>query len=291
MEVVDAELSKYFDMIPHRELLRQVKRRVSDGSILKLIRAWLRAPIVEEDSKNGKKRNLPNKRGTPQGGVISPLLANIYLNELDHAVNEKCELKPIMVRYADDLVILCYRGQGPKLKERLNNYLKAKGLELNDEKTKVVDTMKESLTFVGFRINWRRGWKSGKRYPHIEPSPQAIKKLHTKVYDILNHWTTYREMTEVVHEVNQVVRGWSEYFHYGHSGKIFARTQDWLEKRLIRWLWRKRQSRSNVWERKSANLGIALGLYKLPLKQRYDPKGKTKNDIRKAVCGKSACTV
>lgn len=87
-EVVDADLSKYFDMIPHKELLRQIKRRVSDGAILKLIRAWLRAPIVEEDRDSGKKKTLQNKRGTPQGGVISPLLANLYLNELDHGQRE-----------------------------------------------------------------------------------------------------------------------------------------------------------------------------------------------------------
>ena len=160
-EVIDADLSKYFDTIPHRKLLRQIKRRVSDGSILKLIKAWLRAPIVEEDSDSGKKRKLPNKRGTPQGGVISPLLANLYLNDLDHQVNDKCELKPIMVRYADDLVILCGKGQGSRLKERLKKYLEAKGLELNEQKTKIVNSREEGFTFVGFRINWRQSCRTG----------------------------------------------------------------------------------------------------------------------------------
>jgi len=112
VEVVDADLSRYFDLIPHRQLLRQVAKRVSDGSVLRLIKAWLRAPIVEEDRDTGRRKVLPNRCGTPQGGVISPLLANRYLNDLDHAVNEKCEQKPTMVRYADDLLILCKPGQG-----------------------------------------------------------------------------------------------------------------------------------------------------------------------------------
>jgi retron-type reverse transcriptase len=100
-EVVDADLAKYFDTIPHVKLMRQVARRVSDGMILKLIKAWLRAPIAEEDECGGY-RMKANTCGTPQGGVISPLLANIYLHPLDEAVNEQCREKPRMIRYADD---------------------------------------------------------------------------------------------------------------------------------------------------------------------------------------------
>ena len=207
-EVVDADLSKYFDTIPHRELLRQVRRRVSDGAILKLIRAWLRAPIVEEDANSRKKKNLPNKRGTPQGGVISPLLANLYLNDLDYAVNEKCELKPKMVRYADDLVILCRKGQGHGLKERLSKFLAHKGLELNQEKTRIVDSKEENLAFLGFRINWRKSFKTDKLYPRVEPSPEAQQRLRMKVREILNHWTLHCADVDVVHKTNKVVRGW-----------------------------------------------------------------------------------
>jgi retron-type reverse transcriptase len=103
VEIIDADLSRYFDTIPHRELLKQVARRVSDGSVLRLIKSWLRAPIMEED-RDGKRRVLPNLRGTPQGGVISPLLANLYLNPLDYGVNQKCAGQARMVRYADDCV-------------------------------------------------------------------------------------------------------------------------------------------------------------------------------------------
>jgi len=132
-EVLDADLSKYFDTIPHRQLLRAAARRISDGSVLRLLKAWLRAPVVEED-KDGTRRVLPNRAGTPQGGVISPLLANLYLNPLDWAVNERCTDKPVLVRYADDFVILSVPGQGKALRERLHRWLKAKGLSLNETK-------------------------------------------------------------------------------------------------------------------------------------------------------------
>jgi group II intron reverse transcriptase/maturase len=104
VEVVDADLAKYFDTIPHRKLLKQVARRVSDGMILKLIKSWLRAPVLQEDEGGGRKI-VSSRQGTPQGGVISPLLANIYLHPLDEAVNEGCRQKPRMIRYADELVI------------------------------------------------------------------------------------------------------------------------------------------------------------------------------------------
>src|SRR6266700_3014196 len=117
--VVDADLSKYFDTIPHDRLMKLVARRISDGSVLHLLRQWLDAPIVEEE-RGGKRRVLPNKQGVPQGGVISPLLANLYLNALDWAVNDPKERGlPALVRYADDLVILCAPGQATQLRGRL----------------------------------------------------------------------------------------------------------------------------------------------------------------------------
>jgi RNA-directed DNA polymerase len=101
-EILDADLSAYFDTIPHGRLMKLVARRVSDGTMLGLVKAWLRSPIYERD-KDGTTRTLPNQKGTPQGGVISPLLANLYLNELDHAVPQRTQGQAIMVRYADEL--------------------------------------------------------------------------------------------------------------------------------------------------------------------------------------------
>jgi RNA-directed DNA polymerase len=142
-EVIDADLSGYFDSIPHRQLLKLVARRVSDGTMLKLIRSWLRAPVQEADSAGGPPRRKRNRQGTPQGGVISPLLANLYLNRLDHEVNDRCECKPVMVRYADDFVILCRRGEGPGLMARLRQWLSRRGLTLNEAKTRLVDRKRQ----------------------------------------------------------------------------------------------------------------------------------------------------
>ena len=136
-EVVDADLSGYFDTIPHGALMRLVKGRVSDGSILKLMKGWLRAPIVEEDPDTGAKRPVKNRCGTPQGGVVSPLLSNLYLDGLDKAVNSGKQMKAVMVRYADDFVVLCRKGQGRQIHQRLRCWLEHRGLKLNDKKTRI----------------------------------------------------------------------------------------------------------------------------------------------------------
>ena len=207
VEVLDADLSGYFDSIPHAPLLRLVARRVSDGAILNLIRGWLRAPVVEPENRSGGKGGGgENRRGTPQGGVISLLLANAYLNRLDWDVNERCELKPVMVRYADDFVILCRPGQGAGLKERLQGWLKRKGLKLNEGKTRLVDIRQEGIRFLGFSLTWRRG-RRGRSYPHVEPHAQSQNKLREGVRKILNRGTLWRPIGEVIPQFNRRLRG------------------------------------------------------------------------------------
>ena len=239
VEVVDADLSSYFDMIPHRELLQLVAKRVSDGSVLRLIKGWLRAPIVEEDRDTGRRKVSANRCGTPQGGVISPLLANLYLNDLDHAVNEKCEQKPTMVRYADDLLILCRQGQGAGLQTRLKRWLEARKLKLNEEKTRLVDTRKEGFEFLGFAVAWRQSLKSKRSYPHVEPSAKSQAKLRDKVREVLEVRTRNQPAVAVVRKVNQITRGWATAFHYGNSSRVFGNQQVFVRNRLRRWLWRK----------------------------------------------------
>jgi RNA-directed DNA polymerase len=238
-EVVDADLSSYFDTIPHRQLLRLVAKRVSDGSILRLLKAWLGAPIIEEDRKTGQRKVTSSLCGTPQGGVISPGLANLYLNALDHAVNEACELKPTMVRYADDLVILAKPGDGAYLQERLKRWIEARGLKLNEEKTRLVDSRKEPFCFLGFAVCWRQGKTNKRWYPRIEPSAKSQMKLRDKVRAILNVRTRNQSAVATIKKVNQIARGWANAFHYGQSSQVFSKQQLFVRNTVRRWLWRK----------------------------------------------------
>jgi RNA-directed DNA polymerase len=246
-EVVDADLAQYFDNIPHRELLRQVARRVSDGTLLKLIKAWLRAPILEQ-SEGGKRRLKSNTCGTPQGGVISPLLANIYLNPLDHAVNEETGLKYRMIRYADDLVILCPRGAGKEARDRLARWLERKGLMLSEKKTRVVESRESGFNFLGFSFRWQRS-KQGKPYVHIEPSPSAKQALRDRLRAMTARNTTGRNTAEVVHEINAVSRGWGQYFALAQYHRSFRQMNHFVCHRLRQWLWRKHGSQSGKYER------------------------------------------
>jgi len=235
-EVIDADLSGYFDTIPHAALLKLVARRVSDGSILRLVKLFLKAPIVEE--KNGQETSRGNDRGTPQGGVISPLLANVYLDSLDHGVNDHPELDAKLVRYADDFVLLCRPGTAAALYARLKVYLQRKGLRLNEAKSRCVDVRQASFRFLGFNVSWRRS-RSGRGYPHVEPSAKARLALREAVRAELHHGSTWRSSLEAVRRVNAVVRGWSGYFHYANSTRVFTREQSWVRERYRRWLWRK----------------------------------------------------
>ena len=236
-EVVDADLSGYFDSIPHAALLREVARRVSDGSILGLIKLYLKAPIVEETE--GKRKVLPNKSGTPQGGVVSPLLANVYLNDLDHKVNGNRKLHAKLVRYADDLVIVCPAGRGPALYARLKAYLARKGLSLNEAKSRCLNVERENFQFLGFDASWRHSRFTGRGFTYVEPSRKAQMRLRDAVRGELNHWTRWRSCAEAVRRVNRITRGWANYYHFMSCTEVFCRMNGFVEKRLRRWLYRK----------------------------------------------------
>lgn len=264
LEVVDADLSKYFDCIPHHRLIKLLARRISDGSVLHLLGQWLKAPIVEEQRK-GKGRVLPNKQGVPQGGVVSPLLANLYLNKLDWAVNADHEQgHRTMVRYADDFVILCAPGRGAELQARLRRWLQARGLKLNEEKTRLVQSQ-QGFNFLGFTVRWQASRRSGRWYAHIEPSAKSQQKLRDKVREQLNHWTLHRRIPEAVSELNQLLKGWSGYFHYRQSTRVFSKTQAWVRERMRRWLWRKHKCTKALWsEYPNELLHDRYGLWRLP---------------------------
>jgi RNA-directed DNA polymerase len=268
VEMIDADLSKYFDSIPHRQLMKKVAQRVSDGSVLGLVKQWLRAPVVEEDTEGGK-RVLPNRCGTPQGGVISPLLANVYLNPLDQGVSQRCVGQARIVRYADDFIIACRKGHSGQILERTKKWLAAQGLKLNETKTRVVNIHDEGINFLGFNLTWRKSLK-GLRYLHVEPSQKSRRALRQKLGQILNHWTRWKPIAHVVKEANQVLRGWAGYFHYRNSTSVMSLMQEYSQNRLRRWLWRKHACKHGLWSHyPEAKLHQQYGLYKLPTTARW----------------------
>jgi len=265
-EVVDADLQGYFDSIPHSELMKLVSQRVSDGTILKLIKGWLTATIIEEDPGSGRPQKRRNRQGTPQGGVISPLLANLYLDGLDKAVNGGQQLKAKMIRFADDFVVCCYPGKGLEMLRRLKIWLAKRKLKLNETKTRIVDYRETCFEFLSFRISKRKSCR-GKDYPHVEPSPKSQKKLREAIREEMNRSTLWKDPLEVVSRVNRRVRGWANYFHYGNSTKVFAKMDRYLVEKTRRWLWRKYGQTQALYgeaytkERLQQN----FGLYQFPL--------------------------
>lgn len=265
LEVVDADVSKYFDCIPHDRLMRLIARRTSDGSVLHLLGQWLDAPIMEE-AEDGTRKVLPNRQGVPQGGVISPLLSNLYLNALDWAVNDPREKgQPVLVRYADDFVILCAPGQGARLRERLARWLDARGLRLHEQKSRMVSS-REGFDFLGFRVRWQQARTTGRWYAHVEPSAKSQQSLREQVRAQLNHWTLGRRIPETLEDLNRMLRGWSGYFQYRNSSRVMAKMGWWLRQRLRRWLWRKHQRTKALWrDYPDDQLHGRYGLWRLPM--------------------------
>jgi len=223
-EVIDADLSKYFDTIPHSNLMATVAERISDGAILRLIQMWLKAPVMEVD-KDGTKRNIGggkgNRKGTPQGGVVSPLLANLYLHLLDR-IWERRQLQQRLgariVRYADDIVIVCRRGV-EKPMEVLRRVLERLGLTLNETKTKTVNTFEGKFDFLGFSIWMGKSRRTGKRYAHVQPSKKSLKAIKDRVSALTKRERTFVPLDLVVGAANATVRGWVGYFHFKNCSK------------------------------------------------------------------------
>jgi len=239
-QVIDADISKYFDTIPHDKLLKLVAKRIVDKNILKLIKQWLKAPVIEE-GEDGKKRYKDNDKGTPQGGIISPLLANIYLNVLDRIWKVKKvqeRLGARLVRYADDFVVLCGSNTERVLKG-IEIVLTDMGLSLNEDKTTIVDATRASFDFLGFTCTMLNNPKSGKKFPFVRPSKKALQRIRTEI----KHHTSrrnYRLPSEtIVNMLNESVRGWTTYFYYRHCSKSFSKLNHYLQRRMFLYLRRK----------------------------------------------------
>lgn len=240
--VLDADISGYFDNINHEKLLDFVHQRISDRKILKLIRKWLKCGVVSE-----------NELGTPQGGVISPLLANIYLHEFDKFWHTQTRVTGKLIRYADDFVILFRSKEDAELGIRLvNAKLSELGLKLNEDKTKIVDMRdgKEGFDFLGFHLHQIMSRKFGKRYTQRWPKQTAMKKLKQAIRERLAPRSTLLlKLDEVVKLINPLLRGWMNYFKFGNSGRKFAETDSYVHQRLNIWYRKKHQIRETHWTR------------------------------------------
>ncbi|TKB77748.1 MAG: group II intron reverse transcriptase/maturase [Nitrospira sp.] len=271
-QVIDADLSKYFDSIPHAKLLAVVAERIVDGGILRLIKQWLKAPVIGEDERGVKKTvggGKANSQGTPQGGVISPLLANCYLHILDRIwqrQNLKGKLKAHLVRYADDFVVLCAKGVEEALRV-VRHVLERLGLMLNEAKTKVVDATEASFNFLGYSIRMSRGRQSGKPYPHVCPSDKSLKKIKAKLTALTGRELTPIALDKIVGNVNRSLRGWANYFHYRNSNQVMEKVKTHAEQRLRMHLMKRHKVKNRgIGEGRfpSATLYRRYGLYKVP---------------------------
>jgi len=241
-DVVDADLSKYFDTIPHDQLMKSVARRVSDGKMLKLIKAWLKTPVEETDERGSRRMTggKGNRTGTPQGGVISPLLANIYMNRFLRVFLERGkdrEFAARLVSYADDFVILS-RGRAEAALAWTRRVMAAIGLTLNETKTGIRNAREEHFDFLGYTFGPERYRKDGHWYLAAKPSKKSVRRLKEKVWSTLrpgnqSPWPT------VAKELNRLLRGWSNYFSYGTRLLAYRAVDNYVHERVRHFLRRR----------------------------------------------------
>ncbi len=245
--VVDADVTKYFDTIPHAELLQSVARRVADGKILRLVKLWLKSPAEERDERGNRRMTggKNSKQGTPQGGVISPLLANIYINRLLRHWRKTgaCERLGQIVSYADDFVILCAsRGQAEESLALVSRWLEKLGLTIHPGKTRLCNVWEEPFDFLGYTFGPTRHWLTGRRLLSTSPSKKAQKRLKEKINDLLfrgnpNPWP------ELCTRLNRLLSGWAEYFSFGFTGQADDAIGRHVKERVRRFLCRRHKLR------------------------------------------------
>lgn len=266
VDVVDADLTKYFDTIPHTELMQCVSRRISDRNVLRLIKRWLKVPVQRED-KNGKGRTTGgrgSRSGTPQGGVISPLLANLYMNRfLKHWRMKGCEreFRAKVVAYADDFVILS-RGRATQALEWSQDVMGRIGLSLNMDKTSLKDARREHFDFLGYTFGLMCLTRKGKRYMGAAPSEASLKRVKMKVRRQLRPqekgvWPV------VCGRLNALLRGWCQYYSYGWTQPAYRGLERNVYNRVRRFLVQRHKMRSRgigrfPSERVFGELGVLL---------------------------------
>ena len=241
-EVYDADLKGYFDSIPQDKLLRALAMRIADRSVLRLIRLWLQAPVVEEGQPPRR-----STQGTPQGGVVSPLLANVYLHWFDTFFHGKGGpahwAKAKLVRYADDMVILA-RQVGDQLRGWIEHTLEARmGLEVNSEKTQVIRLRWEggSLDFLGFTIRFAQGRRGGGHYLKVAPSRKALAKEQDRLRAMTSSRMCFQPIPALIRVLNRHLAGWANYFGFGHPRDAFRALNFAVQQRLRAHLGRRSQ--------------------------------------------------
>ena len=243
-DVVDADLSKYFDTIPHRELMQSVARRIVDRDMLRLIKAWLKAPVEERDEK-GNRRLTGGKSstcGTPQGGVVSPLLANLYMNRFLkywRITGREKAFQAHVVNYADDFVILT-RRHAAEARDWTRAVMTCLRLTLNETKTKLKEARQESFDFLGYTFGTHRYWKDGRRYLGASPSKKSVARMRQKVNDVLvpGNMGTWPEVRD---RLNSIVQGGSNYFSYGTLARAYQAVDHHVADRVRHFLRRRRK--------------------------------------------------
>ena len=294
-DVIDADLSKYFDTIPHSDLLKSVARRIVDRHVLWLIKLWLKA-LVEERDGNGKRHmsgGKNSKRGTPQGGVASPLLSVIYMNRfLKHwrLTGRSEAFRAHVVSYADDFVILS-RGYADEALAWTRAVMTKLGLTLNEAKTSVKDARREGFDFLGYTLGPRHFRKDGSWYRGAVPSRKSVQRVKAKISELLvpgnkGAWEDVRT------RLNRVLRGWSAYFSYGTLNPAYQAVELHVDERVRNFLRRRHkvQGRGTCRFPREYIFG-ELGVLSLRRERKGRRRGSCDEASRKAGCSSAACPV
>jgi len=254
-DIVDADLARYFDSIPHGELLHSVARRVVDRAMLHLIKGWLKAPVEERDER-GRRRMSGGKgstRGTPQGGVASPLLANIYMHRYLRAWRQRGkghQYQARVIAYADDFVILS-RGHATEALAWTRWAMQQLGLALNDGKTCLRNAQRERFDFLGYTFGLEHYRKDGHTYLAAKPSKKSVHRLKTAVHAVLRT-NGQAPWSDVVARLNRLLRGWARYFSYGTRLMAYRAADDYVYSSVRRFLTRRHKVRTRGTRRFSA---------------------------------------
>jgi group II intron reverse transcriptase/maturase len=240
-EVVDADLSGYFDSIPHHELMKSVSRRISDGRLLRLIERWLETPVEETDAKGHRHRTTRNKdqgMGTPQGAQISPLLSNIYMRRFVKgwkAGGHERRLVAHIVNYADDFVICC-RGPAEQAMDVMRAMMSKLKLTVNETKTRLCRLPEETFDFLGYTLGRNYDRRTGESYLGPRPSRKKIDRLCNEISELTTRGTTWLEVEEQIGRINRKLRGWSNYFRIGTVSQAYRNIDSHVRYRVRQWL-------------------------------------------------------